>query len=321
MTTSGTYAYNPNVNTIINRALRQCGAIAQGEAPAAADTQDALDALNAMVKEWQVDGINVWAEVTGTVFLQPGQTTYQIGVGTTDAVCLNAPPTNAPLFTTLTAPGSGSSITVASIAGMTSGMSIGIQLASGVNFWTTINGAPSGSTVSLLAALPSSAASGALVFFYAGAFMRPLRVPFARRYILASKVSNPLIVMSRLDLQALSTQYNPGTPTQFFFDPQMTLAQLTVWPAPADNTDAVIFTAQRPLQDLSTVGNTLDFPQEWVSAVAWNLACELAPEYDVPMERFQMLSLQAAKHKSIVKAWNKEPEPLLFGVAFTPGYR
>jgi hypothetical protein len=29
MTTSGTYTYNPNVNTIINRALRQCGAITQ----------------------------------------------------------------------------------------------------------------------------------------------------------------------------------------------------------------------------------------------------------------------------------------------------
>src|ERR1700689_280774 len=105
MTTSGTYTYNPNVNTIINRALRQCGAITQGEAPPAADQQDALDALNAMVKEWQAGGINVWAEVTGTIWMQPRQTVYQIGAGTTDAVGMNAPPTNAPLFTTLAATG------------------------------------------------------------------------------------------------------------------------------------------------------------------------------------------------------------------------
>jgi hypothetical protein len=321
VTTSGTYTYNPNVNTIINRALRQCSAITQGEVPPAADQQDALDALNAMVKEWQAGGINVWAEITGTIFLQPKQTVYQIGAGTTDAIGLNAPPTNAPLFTTLTANASGASLAVASIAGMAAGMSIGVQLSSGVNFWTTISGAPSGFTVALAASLPSGAAAGALVFFYSGSFIRPLRVPFARRYTLASQISNPLIVMSRLDYQALSNQYNTGTVTQFYFDPQLQLAQFTVWPAPVDNTDAIIFTAQRPLQDLSNVGNTLDFPVEWVSAVAWNLAVELAPEYDVPMERFQLLKLQAASAKTVVSGWNKEPEPLLFGVAFQPGYR
>lgn len=321
MTTSGTYAYNPNTTTIINRALRQCGAFQQGEAPPAADVQDALDALNAMTKSWQVDGINVWAEVTATIFMQPGQTTYQIGTGTADAIALNAPPTNAPPQTTLTATGSGSSLTVASIAGMVNGGSIGVQLESGVNFWTTISGTPSGSTVPLASPLPSPAAAGALVFFYSGTFVRPLRVPFARRFTLASQISNPLIVMSRLDYQALSNQFNTGTVTQFFFDPQLNLAQFTVWPAPVDNTDAIIFTAQRPLQDFSTLANTPDFPQEWAAALAWNLAVELAPEYDVPAERFQLIKLQAREHKAIVSGWNKEPEPLLFGVAFQPGYR
>lgn len=317
MTTSGTYTYNPNVNTIINRALRQCGAVAQGETPAAPDMQDALDALNAMVKAWQVDGINVWAEVTATIFLQPGQTTYSLGIGTTDAVAQTWEQTAL----MATAAAGATSLAVSSISGLVSGGYIGVQLDAGTNFWTTISGTPSGSTVTLAAALPSQASSGAVVLSYASQFVRPLRVPFARRYNIASKISNPLIVMSRLDYQALSNQFNTGLPTQFFFDPQMGQAQFTVWPAPVDNAYAVIVTAQRPLQDLSAYGNTMDFPQEWVAAVAWNLAVELAPEYDVPVERFQLIKMQAAEHKGIVKAWNKEPEPLLFGVAFQPGYR
>ena len=317
MTTSGTYTYNPNVTTIINRALRQCGAITQGETPPAADVQDALDAQNAMVKAWQAEGIHVWTETDATVFLQPNQNTYLIGTGSTDAV------TASWSQTTLTASASagGTSLTVASITGISSGMFIGVQTNAGTNFWTTVSGSPSGSTVTLSSGLSVAVTSGALVFFYATALIRPLRVPGARRYLLSSATENPLIVMSRLDYANMPNKTNAGTVTQMFYDPQMTLGVMHIWPAPADNTAAVKFTAQMPLQDVGTLSNTLNFPQEWMAALAWNLAVELAPEYDVPLERFQMLQLQAAKHKAIVSAWDKEPESLLFGVSFAPGYR
>ena len=98
---------------------------------------------------------------------------------------------------------------------------------------------------------------------------RPLKIPAARRYQLSNGIETPLIVTSRLDYGAMPNKASTGTVTQFFFDPQMTLAQFNVWPTPSDNTSAVKFTAQRPLQDLNIISNTFDFPQEWGAALAW----------------------------------------------------
>lgn len=55
-------------------------------------------------------------------------------------------------------------ITVASIAGFANGDQIDIALAAGGYHHTTINGAPSGNTITLLAALPSAANNGANVY-------------------------------------------------------------------------------------------------------------------------------------------------------------
>jgi hypothetical protein len=51
-------------------------------------------------------------------------------------------------------------LTVAAITGVASGDIIGILLDDGTTHWTTVNGAPSGSTITITAALPSDAASG-----------------------------------------------------------------------------------------------------------------------------------------------------------------
>lgn len=43
----------------IRRALRIMGVIATGETPQAADVQDALDTLNALLAEWHIAGIGI----------------------------------------------------------------------------------------------------------------------------------------------------------------------------------------------------------------------------------------------------------------------
>jgi hypothetical protein len=67
--------------------------------------------------------------------------------------------------TTLTAAYvSGTSITVASITGFTNGAAISVMLTNGTTFTTTINGAPSGSTITLASGAGSGASSGAQVW-------------------------------------------------------------------------------------------------------------------------------------------------------------
>jgi hypothetical protein len=48
---------------IVTRALKRLGLVEPGESPAAADAEDGLAALNAMIAGWEADGINVSPDV------------------------------------------------------------------------------------------------------------------------------------------------------------------------------------------------------------------------------------------------------------------
>jgi hypothetical protein len=328
-TTSGTYIFSETVSQIISRSYRQISAIQEGETPSSPMINDALTALGAMVKAWSASQIHVWAEEESILFLNPKQPQYSIGPGSLDHAC----PFNGLLQNTLaaTATTGATSVTVTSAFGMQAGDQFGIQLDAGVNFWSSVNGAPAGNVVTLRAALPSQATSGAIVFDYPTSLVRPLRVPAngARRYLYSSQIETPIIGMSRTDYDYLPNKYNIGEVTQFFYDPQtigqgaggLAVGLFNVWPAPADNTNAVRFVAQRQMQDIGSIANTADFPDEWITALTWNLALEMAPEFDVPASKYQIIKDRAEYWLNIAQNWDKEPEPILMGYATEPGYR
>lgn len=154
---------------------------------------------------------------------------------------------------------------------------------------------------------------------------RPLKVPAARRYRFAppggTPIETPMGVLSRLDYAALPNKTNTGTPTAFFFDPQLGRAVMHIWPAPISTDDAIRFTAQRPIEDFDTQRNTADVPVEWISCLRFNLAVELALEYDVPAERFQLLTALAGQKVAACMAWDREPESVYFGLQSAPDWR
>jgi hypothetical protein len=328
LTTSGTYSFSQSWAQIITRALRQISAIQEGETPTAAIMNDCLTAAAGLVKGWMATGIHVWAEAECILFMQPNQIQYQLGAGSPDQACLFTDFTQTSL--TVTAAGAASSVTVASIANLNAGDQFGVQLDAGTNFWTTIATQPSGNTVPLTVPLPSQATSGAFCFDYGTPLMRPLRVPYngGRRYLYSSKIETPLLGISRTDYDYLPNKYNTGTVTQFFFDPQTgqhaytnPIAFMNVWPAPSDYTNALRFIGQRPLQDVGGLANLPDFPVEWTNAITWNLALEMAAEFDVPQAKIDVVAKRAGYWFGVASQWDKEMEPILFGYATEPGYR
>ncbi len=344
MASSDTYTWNPNVSTIILGALRLLSAIQSGEIPPADEYQDAFDALNGMTKFWQASGIHVWTEYDATLFFQPGQYLYQLGTGSIDFSTGSATWTQTAL-TTNAAQGA-TTIAVGAVTppsstpytpGITAGEVIGIWLESGTTFWTTVAGV-SGLTVALTVPLPSPALSGAIVVNMgtSNAIVRPLKIPAARRYQFASApgsspetpIETPMMIMSRIDYFSQPQKAVPGIPTQWYYDPAINenflgypMGNMYVWPAPVNNLSAMKFTAMRPLQDFDIATNTADFPQEWISTLRFNLAVELAPEYDCPAQRYQMIKLMADEKLEAVKMWDREAEPVLFGVSYDPGSR
>jgi hypothetical protein len=79
MATSGTTSWTLNRDQVIKGALRKLGVLASGASPTTNQTNDAAEALNALVKAFQADGMPVWKIVSTSFLTTSGQATYTIG--------------------------------------------------------------------------------------------------------------------------------------------------------------------------------------------------------------------------------------------------
>jgi hypothetical protein len=233
-----------------------------------------------------------------------------LGSGTTDHATENY------TATTLAATASGANIVVSSTTGFGANYNIGIILDSGSIFWTTQNGAASGTSVALTGSLTGTASSGNAVYVYQTDIIRPLRVVSTRRYNFASAIDTQMIQMSRIDYRNQPNKSTLGVPTMTFYDPRggaNTQGSMAVWPAPSDATNAIKMTWWRPVQDFTSSANTPDLPTEWGLCLIWNLAKEMGPEFDITPNRWAMIKEMAAGHLDNVSGWDREPESYLFG--------
>lgn len=311
MTTSGSSSFNFNRNQIILAAMRKIKVISSGETPSAQLVQDFSDQLNTFVKSLDATGLHLWTEAEATLFLQANQVSYSLG-GSTD----NATETYTATTVATAVVAGASTVVVASVTGIATTYNIGIVLDSGSIFWTTVNGAPVGSTVTLTAVTTGSAAAGNAVYVYQTRIVRPLRVLSARRYNFPSAIETQIILMSRLDYRNQPNKTSTGVVTQSFYDPKggaNATGSLFVWPAPINSADAVKFTWMRPIQDFLTSANSPDLPQEWLDALIWNLAYRMAPENPVPARQYDMVKEQAMLTLQNVMGFDREPESYLFG--------
>jgi hypothetical protein len=321
---AGTAAYNPAISSLITHAFRDMGVIDENETPSAAMMSDAFDVSQLMLKEWEGMGIHVWTEEEGILFLQAGQNRYLLGDPGGNFTPANACDAYAYVQTNQAQPAAQGAtvLPLLSIAGLSSGMNIGVALDNGSTFWTTINGAPAQGAVTLASALPGPAMGGANnVFAYAqaNAITRPLKVPFVRRltWAPAGAINGPseipIWVMARKDYQALPNKQTPGLVTEVFYAPKQGFGELLCWNTPADASSALRFTWLRPISDLATVASTVDVPQEWCNAIRWNLAKELSPSYEVPPQKWDRIVMMAAQKLDMAQSWDRESEAVQFG--------
>ncbi len=84
MATSGTVAFQPNVEEIITEAFERCGLDPQVQTGDRAVS--ARRSLNLLFSEWANRGINYWAVEQQTLTLVSGTTSYALPVGTIDII-------------------------------------------------------------------------------------------------------------------------------------------------------------------------------------------------------------------------------------------
>lgn len=81
MSTSGSTTWKLQRDAIISAALRKLAVLSGGSTPTTSQVTEASEALNAMIKGFQADGMPVWAIKSYTFTTILSQADYQIGVG------------------------------------------------------------------------------------------------------------------------------------------------------------------------------------------------------------------------------------------------
>lgn len=323
-TTSGTANYNPAAVKIITRAMRIMAVIDDSEDPTAEQMSDGMDGLNTLMKELEATGLHVWTEEEAILFLQQNQVRYLLGspVGGTSTPdhCADA---NSWELTSLelAVVAGATSVVVNDPTGINKGDYFGIVLDAGNAFWTTVKTQPTNTTIALVDAVTGSAQANNTVFAYETNIVRPLQVPFARRlqYQTGSQLGGiitPLApMMSRQDYFNLPQPKTPGTVTQAYYNPARDQGEIYVWNAPQNANNGLRFTWYRPLQDFTSTGNVADLPQEWNSALIWNLAEELKLDYSVSEARAATIKEKAAIKLDLVRGYDREFTSVYFGRA------
>lgn len=276
MATSGSTNYIVTRNDIITEALELLGVKDLGEAIDANHVTSCARSLEMMIKHWQVNGISLWKTKDLYVFLVKDQQYYDLGPSG-DHATISKVKTEVS-----TAAASGAStVLVDSITGITSGDNIGIELDGGDLQWTTVNGAPSGSTITLTAALTDDVSVDANVFTYTTITSRPLYISEMgnRIYDDSSAAELPLKLVAGSRYKAITDKTTTGAANTIYYDPQMTDGRLFVWPVADNVKDYLILTAKMPVEDFDAAANNPDFPQEWYFALSWNLAAFVAPKF------------------------------------------
>lgn len=303
MPTSGSINLTASRDEIITESLELLGVLPEGDSPNANQLTSSARTFNYMIKAMQADGLNLFAVQQVYLFLQEAQSAYSLISSTTDHYTASFVET-----TTLSTSASGAStLTVTSITGLTASDKIGVYQDDGSVHWTTINGAPSGSTVTLTAALTDDVSSGAVVYAYTTKANRPLRVLEGMVYGFASGTDTPIDVGSREEYFTLSQKGADGQVNRIYYDPQVSAPKLYVWPQAQDERDYLKLYIQRTLEDVEAAGDLVDYPQEWFLFLAYNLALLLGPKYGKPLPAMAGISAIADREYERVRAFDVEP--------------
>jgi hypothetical protein len=257
-----------------------------GTVPHSEMWEHGADVLNDMIMEWQTDGVGLWLKADATLYMQYGQATYNIGPSG-DHCTLSA------VETTLGADAAAgaSAITVGSITGITDGDYIGVELDSGYFQFTTVNGVPSGTTVTLTAVLTGAASSGAFVFAYTTKVSRPVEVDDFR-YVQDDDTEIQIDRRSRNEYLSVSDKTDVGTPNFVYYQPTLTNGKLYVWQPPDDVELRLRFTVMQPIEVFTARADSPCFPQEWYNTLSYNLADYLGPAYMKNIDPRQYLVVQ-----------------------------
>jgi hypothetical protein len=140
---------------------------------------------------------------------------------------------------------------------------------------------------------------------------KPLRLiqAFLRNIQVSPNVDTPMQIFSKEQYNVLGSKNSTGTPNSVFLDPNTTYSTVYIYLTPDSNTATnyqMHLVVQKPIDDILTSISIPNFPVEWMQALTWGLADQLALEYGLPVNHRQEINLRSEKYKSQLEDWDVE---------------
>lgn len=313
MSTSGSISFNQTASDLCKASLRKLGILGEGENMTAQQASDCLDGLNRLLKKWQADGLHLWKEDEVVVFPANSTQPFYTLSATGDYSTL----TTELITTTLSvaAAVSASSITVTTATGITNGFYIGICLDDNTIHWTTVNGTPIGSVVMLTLPLVSAASINNTIYCFQTKANKPLRVLDARVQA-GSNSEIQITQLAREEYFILPNKTTRGLPTQYYYDSRLDTGRLYVYPMAQGSSQLLKLTVEKFIEDCLVGANNLDLPAEWLYALVWNLAEEMALEFGTTGDRLQVIMQKSQKSYEDILGWDRENVSIVFQPSF-----
>lgn len=308
MAQSGSYDFSVSRDNLIESALRRIGKLGEGESASSNALTEGARLLNMIVKFRATDGMPAWALRRGYVLPFSGASS----INTNSHVVTNYD------TTTLSADSAASdtTLTVTSITGFSNADQIGIELDDGSIDWTTINGVPSGTTITITTGVTSAASSGNRIYGYTASSERvqkPLRIIIANTLQVTDSFRNEIDVFSRDDYYDLGNPTAEGVPNSIYYtiEPSSLTAletngQIFVYPRFSNGKYIIEFTYHRPFQDFDASGDEPDFPQAFYLPLMLELAAHMGPEAGVPPQERAALLKEALTYWELALATIQE---------------
>lgn len=315
MSTSGSYSFYVTRDDIVREALLNIGKIDGIDPIEAVIMNDVNRKLNLLVKQWQgrsdfAPGLKVWTRKRGHLFLRAFTGQYTVG-----PTAVGWATDYTQTYSTANVVALDTALPVVSLSGITVGDHVAVELDTGDLFWSTVSSFGT-LTINLSTPVPSSSATGNIVFAYTSTPQQPLNIESA---LLRDNQFNdtPLNIMQSKDYDFLPNKVSPtnyGDPTAIYFENQLGYSYIYTDVAGSNDVSKhIVATYMEPVQDFVNSTDTPYYPQEWYRPLCWGLARECAPMFSAQWGQIH----EANYTDSLLIARRKDPE--FSTMYFAPG--
>ena len=293
MATSGSVNFTLTRDQLITTAYKKCGLIQKSETPTADEISFAADILNLEVKMLTALNPHIWKRRVGYLFPEKDQFQYKVGTQAADDNIFNSYVTST---LTAAAVATDTTITINDITGISNTDIIGVVLDAGTIHWTTVNGSPAGSTITLTDAMPSGSALYSRIYVGSSKISRPVKIYNAWRETITTTsdtiTRSPLEQVAYDDFYRLyGSQRNNSTASHYMFDNRAVDAHATeahgiIHIQPTTNqsirNEAIGFIYETQIEDFDADTDNADLPSEWLKLLVLGICKGLATSDGVP---------------------------------------